>query len=265
MNLRALEKLRDKIYRRTKSRRVRTLNDAAHFIDGVGFCLLFASAQGIELPSLFEAVKGKRDAHIQDWDADSDRVWVWKNDLPAAHRAYYGKALAGGKPVFISRKLLPHFFALAAPESIAQEYARGRVSTEARRVYDALRANGPMPTMALRAATALDAKRYHHALDELQRAMVILPAGAILERGAWLSQIFALTAKWFPNEFERAQKIPAAAARATIVQQYLATVRAANVQTIARVVGWKRDELRQTVDALIARRVVVEKDGWLTK
>ena len=74
------------------------MDDAARFIDAVGFCLLFASTQKIELPSLFEAVKGRRDAHIDDWDADSDRVWEWKNDLPARKRAYYGKALAGGKP-----------------------------------------------------------------------------------------------------------------------------------------------------------------------
>ena len=70
------------------------MDEAAEFIDSVGFCLLFASNQNIELPSLFEAVKGRRDVHIEDWDADSDRVWAWKNELPADRRAYYGKALA---------------------------------------------------------------------------------------------------------------------------------------------------------------------------
>src|SRR5512135_2525038 len=110
-----IEKQRDRKYRRTRALRVRTMDDAAQFIDTVGFCLLFASTEAIELPSLFEAVKGRRDAHIEDWDADSDRVWVWKNDLPATKRAYYGKGLAG-KPVFISLKMLPYVLALAAPE-----------------------------------------------------------------------------------------------------------------------------------------------------
>ncbi|MBI3742094.1 MAG: hypothetical protein HY257_10130, partial [Chloroflexi bacterium] len=139
MNPRAIEKLRDHIYRRSRAQRVKTMRDAARLIDSVGFCLLFASAQGIELPSLFEAIKGKRDVHIEDWDADSERLWVWKNDLPAAHRAYYGKALAGGKPAFIARKFLPHFLALRAPESIEKEYARGRIAHEAKRVHDVLR------------------------------------------------------------------------------------------------------------------------------
>src|SRR5512141_331047 len=107
-----IEKQRDRIYRRTRALKIRTVDDAAHFIDTVGFCLLFASTQAIELPSLFEAVKGRRDVHIDDWDADSDRVWSWKHELPADRRAYCGKALAGGKPVFISLEMLPFLFAL---------------------------------------------------------------------------------------------------------------------------------------------------------
>ena len=160
------------------------MNDAARFIDQVGFCLLFASAQNLELSSLFEAVKGRRDAHIEDWDADSDRVWVWKNDLPASKRAYYGKALAG-KPVFVSLKMLPYLYALNALD-VRQEYRHGRLSHEAKRVYDILRERGPMPTMALRGAAGFgrDTNRVHRALDDLQRALVVLPVGAVIEHGA---------------------------------------------------------------------------------
>jgi hypothetical protein len=263
MNLRALEKLRDHIYRRSRVHRVRTFGDAAQFIERVGFCLLFASERGVELPSLFEAVKGRRDAHIDDWDADSDRVWVWKNDLPAARRAYYGKALAGGKPVFIALKFLPPFLALTAPASIEKEYARGRITHAARRVHDVLRANGPMPTMALRAAAGMDVQRYHRALDELQRAMVILPVGAIVERGAWTSQIFELLARWFPKSFEQAQKMEAEIARRALVQQYVRTVVAATMPMMARVFGWNRADLRATVDDLVKRRALKQEGEWL--
>ncbi len=245
------------------------MEDAAHFIDAVGFCLLFASTQNLELPSLFEAVKGRRDAHIDDWDADSDRVWEWKNDLPATQRAYYGKALANGKPIFISLKFLPSWLAVAAPENIDDAYRRGRVSATAKRAHDALRDRGPTPTMALRAAAGLEraesSSRYHHALDELQRALIILPVGATVERGAWASQIFDLTARWFPRQVERAYALEIERARRTLVQRYIETVVAATPAMIARVFGWQRATIAATLDALRARRAVSQQGDWILR
>ncbi len=259
-----IEQQRDRIYRRTRALRVRTMEDAARFIDTVGFCLLFASTQGIQLPSLFEAVKGRRDAHIEDWDKDSDRVWVWKNELPADKRAYYGKALASGKPVFVSRKLLPNLIAVAAPENLEEEYARGRISLDARRVYNALSTLGPTPTMALRAAAGLDRHgdtgRYHRALDELQRALIVLPVGATRETGPWTSQIFDLVARWFPNAVARARQIDVDAARRALVRQYVRTVVLAKPSMIARVFNWRQDQVRATLDELVARRTIIPRD-----
>jgi hypothetical protein len=265
MNLRALEKLRDKTYRRTRARRVRTMGDAARFIDEVGFCLLFASTHvpRFELPSLFEAVKGRRDARIEDWDEDTDRVWVWKNDLPARKRAYYGKALAG-KPVFVSIKMLPCLLALNARD-VPDEYRRGRLSHEARRVYDTLQERGPMPTMALRAAAGFqrDTHRYHQSLDELQRALIVMPVGAVIERGAWPSQIFGLTAQWFPRQLECARKMNQRAARRAIVRQYLQTARAAQAAFLARLFGFAREDITAAAGDLIADQVLRQDGDWL--
>jgi hypothetical protein len=265
INFNQIERQRDVIYRRTRMRRIRTMGDAARFIDSVGFCLLFASTQPVELPSLFEAVKGRRDAHIEDWDADTDRVWVWKNDLPATRRAYYGKAFAAGRPVFMSLKLLPHLCAVSAPENIGEAYRRGRISQDAKRVYDVLRDLGPTPTMALRAAAGMDRSSagYHHALDELQRMLVILPVGAVLERGAWPSQIYELVARWFPRQVERAQRIDVDKARQILVQRYLATVIAATPAMIVRLFGWSRDDIRATLDVLSARRHFSKNGEWI--
>ena len=240
------------------------MEQAAQFIDAVGFSLLFASTQGIELPSLFEAVKGRRNAHIDDWDQDSDRVWVWKNDLPAARSAFYGKALAGGKPVFISLKMLPYLFATAAVDDVDDAYKHGQVSQDAKRLNDALRAMGPTPTIALRAALGLDVTRYHRALDELQRALVILPIGAVNEHGAWPSQIFELAARWFPRQAARAHKIPVDQARRALVARYVETVVACTGPMIGRVFGWPRVQVNETVDELLARRVVTKNQEWIS-
>ena len=262
-----IEKQRDRIYRRSRAQRIRTMDDAAQFIDAVGFCLLFASTQGIELPSLFEAVKGRRDAHIEDWDADSDRVWVWKNDLPAEKRAYYGKALVSGKPIFISLKMFPYLYALNATENLNEEYARGRLGLDAKRVYDTLRAVGPTPSKALRGAAGFDRpednNRYHRALDELQRALVIMPVGATLETGAWTSQIFDLVARWYPTQIARAQKIDSDKARRALVKRYVQTVVAAKPPMIARVFGWSREQVNVTIAELIARRALTLKEDWI--
>ena len=239
------------------------MDDAARFIDTVGFSLLFASTQGIELPSLFEAVKGRRDAHIEDWDQDSDRVWVWKNDLPARRRAFYGKALAGGKPVFISLKMLPYLFASAAPEDVEGAYRHGRISQDAKRVHDALRAMGPTPTIALRASVGLASQRYHRALDELQRALVVLPIGALNEHAAWPSQIFELAARWFPRQAARAQRVDVKAARRALVARYVETVSACTAPMIGRVFGLPRPEVLATVDELVARNKARQNHEWI--
>jgi hypothetical protein len=258
-----IERRRDQIYRRSRAQRIRTMEDAARFVDTVGFSLLFASTQGIELPSLFEAVKGRRDAHIEDWDQDSDRVWVWKNDLPAARRAFYGKALAGGKPVFISLKMLPYLFAVTAPDDIDNAYNHGQISQDAKRVHDALRAMGPTPTIALRASVGLAVTRYHRALDELQRALVILPIGAVNEHGAWPSQIFELAARWFPRQAARAQRIAVDAARRALVARYVETVTACTGAMIGRVFGWPRVQVNATVDELVARKRLTKGQEWV--
>ena len=263
MDLSQIERQRDLIYRRKRNCRVRTMSDAARLIDAVGFCLLFASTKNIELPSLFEAVKGRRDAHIEDWDKDSDLVWVWKNDLPATRRAYYGKAMTG-KPIFISLAMLPNVIALFAPDNVNEEYRRGRLSLAAKRLYQTLSAMGPTPTMALRAATGLDNPRYHHAIDELQRAVVILPVGATLEQGAWPSQIFEIVARWFPREYARAQKIDSDAACRAMVRRYIETTLVGTAPIIARTFGLTRDQIANAVDALVARRILSKKDDWIT-
>ncbi len=269
LTLDQIERARDVIYRRMPRYRIRRMDDAAQFIDAVGFSLLFASTQAVELPSLFEAVKGRRDAHINDWDKDSDRVWVWKNDLPAARRAYYGKALAGGKPVFVSLKMLPYLYALNASDDLGEEYRRGQVSLEAKRIYDALRERGPVPTMMLRMIAGLDrasdTMRYHHALEELQRRMAILPVGATIERGAWPSQIFELVERWFPRQVARAHRLQMEEARRALVRRYMQTVIACPVSMIGRVFGWPRDHVLETVEDLVRRRILVKQKDWIIR
>lgn len=267
MNLRDLERQRLLNYQPAGSRRIATLSDAARYINRSGFCWLFAPRdRKLELPSLFEAVKGKRDAHIDDWDADSDKVWTWKNDLPAAKRAYYGKALAG-KPVFVSLKMLPYVIAAVGEEDAAQAYANGALSYDAKRVYDALAQFGAQPTQNLRRTAGFVGKegntRYHRALDELQTKLIAAPMGATNEGMAWASQIYDLVANWFPAEAVEAKRIDVDTARRALIERYLKTVYAAPPEALARLFGIPRPDLKLLMDEMIAAKRVRVKDGWV--
>ncbi len=243
------------------------MEDAARFIDAVGFTLLFASTQGIVLPSLFEAIKGRRHVHIDDWDEDADRLWVWKNDLPAERRAYYGKVLGGGKPALVSLQMLPYLHAVSAPEDPEVEYAHGRLSLSAIRIVRALRMAGPMPTMALRASAGLDkstsSNEFHHALDELQRMLIIAPVGAILEKGAWPSQIYELVDRWFPRQVARARRIDEGSARRALLDRYIRTAVAVQPQMVAQAFGWSRPTVQALIEAGVARKRLMKKDDWV--
>jgi hypothetical protein len=269
---RSLETLRLSHYQ-LASKRVSTLSDAARFIDRFGFCWLFAPRDHtLELPSLFEAVKGKRDAHIEDWDADSDKVWAWKNDLPAAKRAYYGKALAG-KPCFISLKMLPYALAALGAEDFERAYARGAFSYDTKRVHDALKQFGAQPTQTLRRNAGFVASRgdsrpdgtarFHKALDELQRRLIAVPMGATHEGMAWPSQIFDLVVRWFPEQTRAAQTLDVRAARRALVEQYIKTVVAAPPDALARLFAIPRPEVKLLLDELARAKRVTLQDGWV--
>src|SRR5581483_2121110 len=267
MDRRALERLRLTHYRRSTERRLKTPADATRDIDRFGFCWLFAPRdRSLELPSLFEAVKGRRDAHIDDWDADSDKVWNWKSDLPAARRAYYGKALAG-KPGFISLAMLPAVLAAIGEENVEQAYARGVLHHDAKRVYDALAQFGAQPTQTLKRNAGFVGKegntRFHHALDELQRRLIAMPMGATSEGLAWPSQIFDLVATWFPDAAREAQQMDVHAARCALIERYINTVVAAPPGALARLFAIPRDELKSLLDEMACAKRVRIQDGWI--
>jgi hypothetical protein len=267
MDVRQLEKTRAPIYRVSPARRLRTMNAAARFIHQVGFCWLFAPGAGtLELPSLFEAVKGRRGMQIFDWDEDSDRVWGWKSDLPAAHLAYYGKALAG-RPAFVSPDMLPCLLAAVGTEKLDRLYEYGGISYEAKKIYAALESLGPQPTRALRAAAGLDSKngnvRYHRALDELQRRLFVMPVGATNEGNNWPSQIFELVERWFPAQAALARRLDVREARLVLVMRYLKTVIGARRTAIGRLFSIPRHELDVLVEELARGQFVRVQGEWV--
>lgn len=267
MDLRTLERQRLTSYGLASNKCLRSLADAARYINRFGFCWLFAPRdRALELPSLFEAVKGRRDAHIDDWDADSDKVWTWKSDLPAVRRAYYGKALAG-KPGFISLAMLPYVMAALGDEDVAGAYANGALSHDAKRVYDTLAQFGAQPIMTLKRNAGFSGKegnaRFHKALDELQRRVIAMPVGATSEGMAWPSQIFDLVANWFPACANEAKRMDLHDARAALIERYVKTVHAAPSDALARLFAIPRAQLNPLLDEMAQTKRIKLQDRWV--
>ena len=92
---------------------------------------------------------------------------------------------------------------------------------------------------------------------------MIAPVGATLEQGAWTSQIFDLVARWFPRQFERAQKIDVDAAVRAIVRTYIETTIVNTPSMIARTFGFKREQVETAIAALTARHLISKQNNWI--
>jgi hypothetical protein len=252
-----LQSLRADRYRQRPYLQVQTEEEALGFLNDVGICLLF-SAKGIELPTLWGALCGEdrplprgHDNHLLGL------AWHWKDTLPVAGLVLYGKYLRK-RPVFVSLDLAPHFYALSPnygdpAEDYLLDYQDGRLSVEAKQVYEVLLNEGALPTSRLRREAALSGKgnanRFDRALAELQMDFRITKV-AISDANRWsYCYVYDLLPRHLPEIVEAAREITGRRARETILLRYLRAVIAARPDQVSRLFGW----LPGDVERLVAR------------
>src|SRR5574341_1768369 len=265
---RQIESLRDRIYRRTRARRVQTPREAEKFVAEVGFCL-FWPIKGIEMPNLFHAIAGHvRDVPTEHDDPDISKCWNWKDQALGQKKWYYAKLL-GKRATLVSMKYLPYFYArspnFGGEEDYAQDYEAGLLSREAKNIYEALHQHGPLDTVRLRRESRLAAESaktaFERALVELQITMRILPVG-VAEAGAWrYAFIYDLVTRHFPRLAEESRPITRSEARTRLAARCLDNVVAASPAEIAHVFAvlkWTPHELEKTLIALIERRMAIK-------
>jgi len=262
--LEELERRREEIYRLRPALRLRSEEEAAQWIDRVGFCLLFP-VKGIELPNLWEAVCGRRRALTSEhYTEGMDETWTWKDTLPARKRVFYARLLRG-KATLVSMTLLPHFYALSENygeiDDYLLEYEEGRLTDEARRVFEALlRHGGPASTGILRREAGLSGKdnmaRFDRAIHELQRGFKIVKVG-ISESNAWkYSYVYDLFVRWLPEVPQQARQITRGQAMRRLVTQYLTTVVAADPASIGRLFGWEPEPTARLIERMIGEGLI---------
>ena len=239
-------------------RRLRSQDEAVEFVNQRGF-IFFWPIKDITLPSLWVAAAGERP--VADRHDDPGHVtWGWKDGLLGKRRWYYAKVLRK-KATMISLDLAANFYALSenygAPEDdYLTLYEQGRLTLEAKTVYEVLLKEGPMDTIALRRATRLSSRdsdsRFNRAITDLQADFKILPTG-VAKAGGWnYAFIYEITARHYPLLPEKAHSISERSARAAILEKYFESVGAAQPGEIARLFRWEGPALEKALDSLAA-------------
>jgi hypothetical protein len=234
--------------------RLRTAGDAVRFINAVGYCLLFP-VKNVPLPSLYFACARRMPV---TWDRCSQLLWEWKDDLPRQRRAFYAKYFRR-RGTFISLKLLPHFLAMrdaaVAPDGFERFYAAGRISHDARAVWQALEQHGPLATLELRHACKMETKqgnrRFKRAMLELQCLLLVVHFGAEQETAAWSSARFELTSRAFPGQVRAAREVPPEEARAAVAAKYRAWHPEAPPPTLMRLFDWTGTEAVPAIEQVV--------------
>ncbi len=251
--------MRETRYRRRMDIRITTQEQAREFVNDVGFCFLFP-IKGVELPSLWDAIAGRVVPTSSSHSGyEIDRTWGWKDESLDKKWWYYGK-LIRSKATLTSLDLLVHFYALSEnygdyENDYLEEYRAGRLSSEARSIYETLLKHGALDAVRLRREAHMSSdsakSRYDRALTELQKELKVLPIG-IAEVGAWrYAFIYELLPRWLPEIPEKARAIGLGKARRAVLNQYMRNVIASTPQKAARVFGWSLDETRKAAQALV--------------
>jgi hypothetical protein len=232
-----VEVFRDRAWRREPERRVETALEAEQLVEAAGFCAAMTDARRPGA-SLYIAVCGRRDAHMPrnvQKDPESSLTWLIKDEVMRRGRVYYAK-LAKGRATFVAPRLVPHFNALWG---IARKDEAAKLSADARAVLKVLRREWEMATSDLREASKLsDRARLTRALDELQRALKVIPQDVLYE--PWFTYIWTLAESRFAEQLK--QRVSRATALREIARAFLDGAGTTVRGELSRVTGLSRPE-----------------------
>jgi hypothetical protein len=248
-----IEQYRDRKWRREDSLRIDTVEEVESMVEELGFCLGMTDARK-NLPSVYTAVCGRRDAHMPrnvQKDYEASRAWVLKDGTVARGRVYYGK-LVRGNAMFLARRMIPVFNSIWG---ITKRQEKEYLSEDAKKVLKVLRKEWEMATADLRAETKMDRATLTKAIDELQRKMKVVPQEVVYIPK--FTYIWTLAEARFPEEM--AVKMPRDEAVRELGRCYLQMCGMTLLGDMSRTFGFFRWESgranHQLVDESFAERL----------
>jgi hypothetical protein len=252
-----LNAFRENSYRIKPEMRLSTLQGAIDFVKERGF-VFFWSIKGIDYPSLWTAVAGNRPVAAYH-DDPGHLTWRWKDDSLGEKIWYYGKIIRK-KATMIDLEVVPFFYALSENygnpvEDVMIQYHEGRLTREAKAIFDTIHESGPIDTIAIRKATFMTTKesnsRFDRAITTLQSDFKILPIG-ISDAGGWrYAFIYDLVHRHYPELVVAAGNISEDAARDALVKLYFKSVGAASLRNVTKFFQWERRSTIKSIDRLV--------------
>jgi len=257
-----IQEYRSETFGISPKHRVRSKEDAINFVNRLGF-IYFWPITGIVLPSLWVAVSGDRPVP-NEHDDPGHITWGWKDSLLGKHIWYYGKILRK-KATIISMTIAPYFYALSENYGSPEEdyltiYEQGRMTQEAKAVYETLLENGPLDSITLRKSAHLTSKesesRFTRALSDLQTDFKIMPV-AVVDAGSWhYSFAYDIVARHEPEIIEKARFLGELDARQRIIELYFRSVGAAQPRDLVKLFRWTPRDIDQAVGRLVEKGVI---------
>lgn len=242
-----IEIYRDRKWRREESLRVDSAADVEAMVEDLGFCLGLTDVRK-NLPSVYIAVCGRRDAHMPrnvQKDYEASRAWVLKDEVIARGRVYYAK-LVKGNSMFLARRMIPVFNSIWG---ISKKAEKDDLSANARKVLKVLRKEWEMATSDLRAECGFkDKADLTKAIDELQKKMKVVPAEVVYVPK--FTYIWTLAEGRFPDEMEA--RLSRDEAVRELARCYLAMCGLTFRGDLSRVMGFPRWESGRANHQLVA-------------
>jgi hypothetical protein len=222
---------------------VRTLEDAAAWVDRVGLAVVFPR-EDVVLPSLWEAAGGeeefaKRDdgGKFLEWTEPMDFVWRTKDELPARGLVCAGKHVRG-RASLVSLDLLPALVAIARREELDPLEAE---------VVELLRRHGPLSTRELPELLAgHERKRVRAAIDRLQKALLVTNAG-LEESTGWPAIVVDVTDRRYAEKLR--ERPSADDARRVLAERVLTTVGELTAEDLRGALGWRKADATAALEA----------------
>lgn len=249
-----IERYRDRKWRREETLKVETAEKVEAMVEDLGFCLALTDSR-TNLPSIYIAVCGRRDAHsprnVQK-DYESSLAWTLKDDVMRRGRVYYSK-LCKGRAMFVAPRLLPYFNAVwGVPKKSEKEV----LSKDAQKILRILRKEWESATSDLRDEARIeDRKKLTKAIEELQRCLKVVPYEVLYEPK--FTYIWTLAEAQFPAELSK--KIGREAAVRELARAFLEMCGMTLLGDFARALGLTRKEAgranHQLVDEGFAERL----------
>jgi len=249
-----IEQYRDRKWRREDASRVETAPQVEAMVEDLGFCLGLTDARK-NLPSVYVAVCGRRDAHMPrnvQKDPEASAAWVLKDEVMQRGSVYYAK-LVKGHSMFLAPRMVPHFNAIwGVPKKEESEL----LSPNALKVLKVLRKEWEMATSDLRTETGINERsELTKAIDELQRKMKVVPQEVLYVPK--FTYIWTLSEARFPKEM--AKKVSREEAVRELARCYLQMCGMTLLGDMSRVFGFQRWESgranHQLVDEGFAERL----------